>query len=311
MIAIHQEHEWKEIIRQSHYYDFYHTWYYHQMQEVNKPVLLVYRYRDDFIAFPFIRIDENSGESHLASVYGYVGPLSNKKFRDIDEGMLCGFREDFYSFLKTEGYTRVTSRLSPFSDHQLLIDKLGGEILNGKSVVLDLSVPLEVQRKHYRRNLWASIKKLQQKGYCVREGTGESAIRTFISIYWENMRRIGAHDVYLFNEQYFFDFAKADDFGAKFFFVFAGDEAIAASVVTMMNGIVNGHLIGTRGSYLAESPAKLLVDQVSVVGRQLGMKYYNLGGGLNFKEDQLFSWKAGFSRLFLESNKWIYSSHDE
>lgn len=86
----------------------------------------------------------------------------------------------------------------------------------------------------------------------------------------------------------------------------AGEETICASLLTLKNGLMQGYLIGTRESYLLESPAKLLVDQVSVMGRELGMRFYNLGGGLNFEEDNLFKWKSGFSRLFFDCPKWTF-----
>jgi len=310
IIPIYEETEWKAIIQHSHSYDFYHTWYYHSLDTSGRPILLLYRYNDDFIAFPFIRKSDSEGRHHLASVYGYVGPLASKKFDALGEQMLLGFKNAFFLYLKLEGYQHVSARLSPFLDQSFLINTLGGQLAEGKAVVLDLSISIEDQRKNYRRNLMGKIRKLERKGYYVREGQGEADVRTFISIYLENMKRIGATDVYLFNEQYFFDFLKADDFEAKLFFVFAGNEVVCATIVTLTNGFINGHLIGTRGEYLSESPAKLLVDQLSIFGRQLGMKYFNLGGGLNFKEDQLFSWKSGFSRLFLNSEKWTFSQDD-
>ncbi|MGV3706737.1 MAG: GNAT family N-acetyltransferase [Arcticibacter sp.] len=308
--TIYEETEWKAIIQRSHCYDFYHTWYYHSLDKSGCPILLLYQYNEDFIAFPLIRKSTNTGSQHLASAYGYVGPVSNKKFHDISEQMLMGFRDAFFLYLKLEGYQQVTARLSPFLDQNFLINTLGGNLAEGKAVVLDLSVPIEYQRKNYRRNLMGKIRKLERKGYYVGEGNGEADLRTFISIYLENMNRIGATDVYLFNEQYFFDFLKADDFEAKLYFVFAGNEVICATIVTLTNGFINGHLIGTRNEYLSESPAKLLVDQLSIIGRQLGMKYFNLGGGLNFREDQLFSWKSGFSRLFFSSEKWTFIQDD-
>jgi hypothetical protein len=36
------------------------------------------------------------------------------------------------------------------------------------------------------------------------------------------------------------------------------------------------------------------------------MRYYNLGGGVGFKEDSLFTWKAAFSPLHLPYKTWRY-----
>lgn len=311
IITIQQKEEWRDIISRSLNYDFYHTWYYHSLDRSGQPLLFIYEKDGDFIAFPFIERGRSMPDPHLASVYGYVGPVSNKKFVDLQSKILNGFKEGFVSFLRSSGIKSASSRLHPFIDQSFLIEKMGGSVTEGKSVVIDLSISIEEQRKNYRRNLWGDIKKMQSKGYRLREFGTDDAIRTFISIYWENMKRIGAKEAYYFNEQYFFDFMKSKDFVTKLVFINSGDIPICASLITLTNGIIQGYLIGTSGKYLPESPAKLLVDQVSVIGRELGMKYYNLGGGLNFEEDSLFKWKSGFSRLSLDCKKWTYDSLHE
>lgn len=311
IITIQQKEEWRNIVSRSLNYDFYHTWYYHSLDRSGQPLLFVYEKDDDFIAFPFIERSRSLSDAYLASVYGYVGPVSNKKFADLQLKTLDGFKEGFVSFLRSSGIKSVSSRLHPFIDQSIMIEKLGGTLIDGKSVVIDLSISIEEQRKKYRRNLWGDIKKMQSKGYHLKEFGTDDAIRKFISIYWENMNRIGAKEAYYFNEQYFFDFMKSEDFVTKLVFINSGDIPICASLITLTNGIIQGYLIGTSCKYLSESPAKLLVDQVSVMGRQLGMKYYNLGGGLNFEEDSLFKWKSGFSRLCFDCNKWTYNSLHE
>ena len=308
VLTIQQKKEWREIISRSLKHDFYHTWYYHYLNRSGVPILFVYEHNSDFVAFPFIQRAGSQNRSDLVSVYGYVGPVSNRNFQDLDIEMLEGFKESLSLFLRQQGISSLSSRLHPFIDQGFLISKLGGDIKEGKSVAIDLSIPIEEQRKNYRRNLWGDIKKMLKKGYYLKENNTDAAVRTFMSIYWENMKRIGAEKVYYFDEQYFFDFIKSDDFDVRLVSVIAGEETICASLITLKNGLIQGYLIGTRGQYLCESPAKLLVDQVSVMGRELGMKYYNLGGGLNFEEDQLFKWKSGFSRLYLNCHKWTCRS---
>lgn len=307
VITIDQKREWRDVINRSIHYDFYHTWYYHSLDKGGEPILIVYESEGNFIAFPFVIKQHNSIDRNLASVYGYTGPLSNKSFEDWDINALKDFHTEFLAFFRAGKYGIATTRLHPFMDQVRLLENIGGEFKEGKSVAIDLSTSIDEQRKGYRRNLWRDIEKLRRKGYHLKEGSSND-IHSFISIYWENMKRIAADEVYLFNEQYFFDFIGSEDFDVKLFFVIAGKQPICASIVTLTNGIIQGYLIGTREEYLSESPAKFLVDQVSVIGRKLGMKYYNLGGGLNFEEDKLFKWKSGFSRLYLNSNKWTFSS---
>ncbi|PRY48302.1 acetyltransferase (GNAT) family protein [Arcticibacter pallidicorallinus] len=306
VITMDQKCEWKDVISRSIQYDFYHTWYYHSLDRSGEPILIIYELEGDFISFPFVIRSKNSSDRYLSSVYGYTGPLSNKNFQDWDIDVLKDFDREFLEFLKAGEFSTVTARLHPFMDQVLLLENLGGEFKEGKSVAIDLSTSIEQQRKGYQEGHRRDIEKLRRKGYYLKEGSPED-IDSFISIYWENMKRIGADEVYLFDTQYFVDFMASDDFDVKLFFVIADGQPVCASLVTLTDGIIQGYLIGTRQEYLAESPAKFLLDQVTVIGRNLGMKYFNLGGGLNFDEDKLFHWKSGFSRLYLSSDKWTFT----
>jgi hypothetical protein len=51
---------------------------------------------------------------------------------------------------------------------------------------------------------------------------------------------------------------------------------------------------------------KLLFDEASVIGKNMGMRYLHLGGGVGGREDSLFNFKCGFSDLFMNFNTWRY-----
>lgn len=307
LITIQQKEKWAEYVQSSLEHDFYHTWYYHSLDKSGDPILFVQQEGKNFIALPLLkRKINNSLLFDLTSVYGYTGPISNQKFEELDEDLMEDFKTEFLRFLKTEGNISVFSRLHPFINQELLMKKFGGIYQNGKTVAIDLTISLEAQRAKYRETVAASIKQSRKKGYYVKETNSTDDIRVFIDIYTENMKRIGATDYYLFNEQYFTNLLRSDEFNSKLLLVYAGDKAICGTIITCTNFIVEGHLIGTRTEFLRESPTKLLVDEISIIGRKLGMKYYHLGGGLGFREDSLFKWKAGFSDLFLNYTSWRY-----
>lgn len=307
VLSIIEQAEWRSYVQRSICFDFYHTWYYHSLDNTGDPILFVYTEADDFIAFPLIkRSIPNTGMYDLTCVYGYTGPISNKDFTALDENFKINFKKEFSTYLKKEKIISVFSRLHSFFNQAALMGPFEGVFENGKTVVIDLQVSLEVQRAKYQKRVREKIKALRRKGYYVKEGKSPEEVRQFASIYTENMKRIGASDFYLFNEEYFQTLLDSTEFDSKLLTVYLGDKAVCGAVIVFTQQIIQAHLLGTRTEYLQYSPAKMLTDEICVLGREMGMHYFNLGGGLGFKEDSLFEWKAGFSDLFLKFNSWRF-----
>lgn len=306
-ITILEKEEWKNYVRNSLQYDFYHTWYYHSLDTTGLPLLFVYEEGENYIAFPLVkRPIPDTPYSDLTSVYGYTGPISNLKFEQLGAVFLQQFRESFLAFLKEGRFVSVFSRLHPFFDQHLSIAPMGGIHPNGKTIAIDLRIPLEEQRQKYHKRLREKIRQLKRKGYSVRECSSLEDISTFAAIYTENMKRIGASDYYLFTPSYFSDLHHSDEFNSKLLLVEIEGKAVCGAFIVCSNDIIQAHLLGTLTAYLPDSPAKLLTDEITIIGRGMGAKYFHLGGGLNFRQDSLFEWKACFSDLILDFSSWRY-----
>lgn len=312
ILSIQQKPEWTAYVKNALHYDFYHTWYYHSLDSSGVAILFVFEENEDYIAFPLLRRQiPNSEFFDFTSVYGYAGPISNKNFRDLDDGLMERFKTSFLEFLAAGKNVTVFSRLHPFFDQQFLMEKFSGIHSNGKTVAIDLTTNIETQRAGYRKSVKEKIRRLRKKEYEVHLSTDLNDAKIFAKIYAENMRRIGARENYLFDEAYFVNLLTADEFDTKLFLVFKDNHAISGAIVVCTNEIMQVHLLATLDAYLFDSPAKLLTDEITVIGRKLGYKYFNLGGGVNFKEDKLFGWKKGFSDLCYEFNSWRYIANDD
>jgi len=312
VISIHQEKEWKQFVSKSENYDFYHTWYYHNMDKSGKPILFVYKEKDDFIAFPLIkRVIPNSNLFDLTSVYGYSGPISNKCFDQISNQMKENFKIEFEFFLKENGYISVFSRLHPFFNQLSLMEKFDGIYDNGLTVVIDLRTTIDEQRSNYQSKLRRHINKIRKLGFYLKEVNSIADIREFTALYIENMKRLGANDSYMFTEEYFQSLLMAEDFDAKLFMLYLENEAVCGEVVICTKKIMQSHLLASSNKYNGYSPTKLITDEVSLVGRQLGMHFYSLGGGLGFKQDSLFHFKSLFSKFFMDFKSWRYIANEE
>lgn len=304
-ITIRQEGEWNEIIKKSLYHDFYHTWDYHNMSSEGNPILFVYSEGEDFIAFPLIKRNiPNSLFFDMTCVYGYTGPISNKIFATLSVKMRANFKKELLRFLKQNMIVSVFSRLNPFFDQLSLMETFDGLYDNGKIVIIDLQQSLQQQRSRYKGRLFGKILKLKNQGFYVKESKSPEEINEFAAIYTENMKRVCAPHSYLFTQEYFLNFLKSPEIGSKLIMVYHHDEAVCGALVIFTKKIIQAHLLATKTSYMKFSPAKLMIDELTLTGRDLGMHYLNLGGGYGFKQDSLFEFKELFSDLTLDYKSW-------
>ena len=308
IITLCQREEWSSYIKRTANHDFYHTSTYHSLDESGIPILFVYEEGNDFIAIPLIkRAIPKTDLFDFTSVYGYSGPFGNKCFKDFEESFMKKFQYHFLDFLNKEKIVSIFTRIHPFFDQHILLNKFGGVYNNGKVIALDLTMSLDEQRSKYQSTVFRHIKKLIKKGYVVKEGKELKDIRTFYSLYTAAMVRLGASKSYFFSEKYFIDLLTSKEINAKLLFVYneVGQPVCGATAV-FTNQILQVHLLATNPIYYTESPSRLLIDEITIIGRKLGMKYCNLGGGLGYKEDTLFNWKLRFSKLTIEYNSWRY-----
>jgi len=307
IFSIHDKREWTFYVRNAAEYDFYHTWHYHSLETTGSPVLFVYQELDNYIAFPLLKREiPGSGYYDLSCVYGFSGPVSNQKIDRLGNAFMENFKKAFLTFLSDENYISVFTRMHPFYNQQHLLNKFGGVHENGKTVVIDLSESIEQQRQRYRQSAMDAIRHAWKKGFRVEEEKGPAALATFVEIYTESMKRLGASNQYLFNDRYFSNLCNTSEYDARILMVYDGDTVMSSTIITFTNGIIQAHLVGTRAEYLHQSPTKFLVDEITQIGRIEGMRYYNLGGGLGYKQDKLFDWKSAFSDQHIDFKSWRF-----
>jgi hypothetical protein len=307
LITIQDRLEWIHYVNKAAEYDFYHTWHYHSLETTDTPLLFVYEQNQDFIAIPLLkRSIPESTYFDLTCVYGFSGPFSNKKMKDLDDDLIEQFKADFLKFLDDEKIVSVFCRMHPFYPQQLVLEKFGGVCDNGKTVVMDLSVNIEEQRRKYKPKTRRAINIAREKGYRLVEESGAQAIKTFFELYSQSMKRVGASEYYYFNENYFSKVVNTEEYDARIVMVYDGDIVIASTIIMLTNGIMQGHLIGVRPEYVEFSPIRYLVDELTIFGRIAGINYFNLGGGVGFKEDNVFQGKIALTDLTFDYKSWRY-----
>jgi len=309
IISAEQTEKWKNAIKKTGNYDFYHLPEYHKLHATEgNPILFVYKEDSNIIALPLIvrKIDSIQGLEafsqyfDVTSVYGYPGPVSNCNLLQ-DSGFLKRFWKLFYEIAKSSGWVTLFSRLHPILENHRLIQDSGDIVPVGETVSIDLSESSKEQWKHYSTNHKRNIKKLINEGAEVLKENSEANLDAFIELYYQTMERVGATSYYFFPKRYFQDLLDMTLDGEPIFHLFLckmDGMIVSGGLFSYCNRFVQYHLGATHGQYLKKAPIKLVFDRVRLWALEnTEAKFFHLGGGVGCQNDSLFRFKAGFSPL--------------
>lgn len=304
---IYDKHEWDECIKRCDFFDFYHTYDYHELSksENETPLLLKFEQGETIIALPLLsRTIQGTEYKDATSVYGYAGPISKSVKSGFDN--TC-FKKILLSYLKSNRYVSVFSRLNPYIPCQSYALNTIGNIHNhGKVVNINIKLPLEKQRQIFQSRLKTHINK-SRRNCTVKRARSEKDLAEFINIYYENMNRVDAKKSYYFSKSYFEKIMNSKDFESIILLASDKDtnQIIAGSIFIITNKIVQYHLSGTKNEFLHLTPTKLLIDEMRLLATDKNLDVFNLGGGLGGRaDDSLFRFKSSFSKDFKDFNLW-------
>lgn len=310
---IEEKEEWQNVLNTVKYYDFYHTYDYHQLsRETNeKPLLIKYENNGNIIGLPILlRKIFDTDYYDVTSVYGYAGPVHNNINSSFDN---TDFVNQLNQFFREKNVISVFSRLNPFiANQESILKGLGDRVQLGKVVNIDLTKDVDVQRSVFSKTTKRYINKVR-KLCSVKTSNSEEDIATFIALYYENMDRVNAKKNYYFTKEYFNDFIHSSDFQTDVLLATHNEtnEVISAAMMVKTNDIIQYHISGTRNDFLHLTPIRLLIDEMRIKGTEDQFTYFNLGGGLGSADDSLFRFKSSFSKDFKDFKVWKYIVNQE
>jgi hypothetical protein len=309
VLSLDQKEQWNTIVRSMIQHDFYDLAEYHQLEHAGKSLLLCYFSKNSSIALPVVLRPIEGTEYHdLTSVYGYVGPMSDRD--SPDEQAVKDFHNELLHFFDSQQIVSVFTRLHPLYDNQeLLLSGLGEVIDINQTVGINLGLPTREQKRQYAHSVKNQINRLRRKKVLVRKVDTKEAIDSFIQIYRENMIRVNASEKYFFSNDYFYRFM--EELPSALFLAYYKEKAISGSLITSCNGIVQPHLSATLNDYLHWSPLKLVWDRIRINAVERKEKWMHLGGGVGGKDDSLFLFKAQFSGTRLLFKTWRYIHNEK
>ncbi|HWJ29535.1 MAG TPA: hypothetical protein VNS32_23555 [Flavisolibacter sp.] len=310
IVSVSNKQEWNHIVTKAAFYDFYHCNSYHSLDKSGSAFLFVLEENDDFIAIPLIkRVIEGTNYYDCTSVWGYPGPISSKLPQELPVKLVTSFGEKMREFMLDSKIVTVFSRLHPLIEQQYCFKGLGTVIKLNKTVAIDLSLPLDMQRQQYRKSNKSEINQLRKSGYTIRKANTSNEIDAFYDIYINTMQRVNADPFYFncFDLEYFYKLLILDDARPNLLLAYKDEEIIAGGVFIATEKFMQYHVAGTKNGHMKATPMKLIIDEARLLGNQMNLKYLHLGGGVNGTDtDSLFQFKAGFSDYTFHYQIWKF-----
>lgn len=309
---------WMQVIEQCPRHDFYHLPQYHALAEDSgegKAFLFHYAEGPYSIALPLIlrSLDGLPGIPSdgihwrdATSVYGYAGPIASQA--DIPDSVVRNFQASLERDLRDLSVVSVFSRLHPILPQQALLNGMGELQTLGRTVSIDLTMPLDQQRSGIRSSHKTQINRLRRLGVtCLHDRDGLH-LDAFVHIYYETMRRVGAAPRYFFPAEYFHKLSES--LGERFHLVVCLHEGkvLCGAIFVECCGILQYHLACTTNAALKLAPLKLLLDDTRVWANGRNLKVLHLGGGATPQpDDSLFHFKLGFSNRTHDFTVWRWA----
>jgi hypothetical protein len=317
MLRPEQNEEWIDVLMHSQEYDSYHLPQYHAMAEdrgEGEAWLFVYRESGYCIAIPLLlrsiatvwcHAETGDGWRDATSVYGYAGPVVSHS--DVPLSVLLRFRSALREAFVERRVVFAFSRLHPLMSQAGLLAGMGRCVVMGKTVSIDLTLSLSMQRAGYRKDYKRQVNKLRRLGVNCFHDQEKMHLEEFIEIYHETMHRVEACEPYLFDHSYFERLTSTMGSHVRLFICQWKDRVISGGLFLRCGGILQAHLVGSRDADLAQASTKLLIDTARLWANDHGSDVIHLGGGVGAQEDSLLFFKTGFSNRMHEFRVWTWT----
>ena len=230
----------------------------------------------------------------IVSPYGYPGILISDA-ATVDPQFSELALQQFWSTLQQRGVCSAFLRLHPILGEKSCDIWSDALQENGKTVSIDLTLDEAKIWAKTRKGHQSTINKCMRLGLIGKTVSFAEHMDEFIAIYEETMDRVKAKDSYYFSREYFEGLLTLGE-RVHLGVVESEGEIVCASLFFECCGIVQAHLGGTKTDFLKQSPFNLLLHYMRLWAKTRGNKYLHIGGGVGGKQDNLYTFKSGFSK---------------
>ncbi|MCF0146343.1 MAG: GNAT family N-acetyltransferase [Eubacterium sp.] len=298
--------EWDRIVKSFSEYDFYYLNGYAKSVEVqeHEEVVLFY-YESEHLRginvvqirkindIPFFRDRLEDRYYDLTTPYGYGGWLLEEKG---DISVVGELDREYSEWCRDHHIVSEFVRVHPVIANERYLKDFYRVLPCGSVIAIDTKEPDRIWTNMESKTR-KSIRKARRNEFCVRRSTEDEAYEALSRLYYRTMDRVQADGSYYFSEDYFRTMKKELKSSTQIFLVETKEKEIAAAAMMMgENGLFTGHLAGTEEDYLSLGVVSLLYYEAAVWAGENGYDVFHLGGGVGFKRDSLFAFKASFTK---------------
>lgn len=245
----------------------------------------------DFFADP----SESPELFDVISPYGYPGILLSKAAASSSDFLELAMQELISTF-RQQNICSAFVRLHPILNAGL--EKVYPPHIcqiSGETIAVDLTLSAEEIWRQTRSDHRKDINRQKRYGLQAKIVDFDKYFADFLEIYYQTMQRVGAPQLYHFQQEYFRNLLHKLGNKLHLGIVEFECEIMCACLFTECGGIVQSYLSGTKNKFLKFSPDKLLFDYVRLWAKERGNKLLHLGGGYGGSKDGVYNFKAGFS----------------
>lgn len=235
----------------------------------------------------------------IASYRGAEGPyieeVSDGKVKDL----LITFRDSFSEYCRDNRIIAEFAKLDPWDEYATITREIMGAEYYGNFYCNDLT--RDFYALDYNRRSKRAIRKARDMGVTVNvDYTGET-IPDFVRLYQNTEEKYHTNNYYNFSEedirQYF------SLLGGRCFLINAvlSGEIITSVLVAYGRDVMHYLYLGNNPDYLIYQGNSLLTYETSLIGQKLGLKVFDMGGGVKGGNIE------GFKRNFIsDDGVWEY-----
>lgn len=258
----------------------------------------IYEEGSDFVLYPFLinpitslgfTLEDEYYD--IQGAYGYNGIVTTSK----DSSFISRFHECFDSFCQGHNIIAEFSRFHPLLNNQEFASPEMKTIYSRKTVILDLTPPLD--------DIWANsfssknrnvIKKAQKDGVTMTESHDYEFFR---QLYDQTMHNVNAEDFYFFPQSYYSEFEESFGNDLKLCFAMYDGKPISGSMFMFSKDYAHYHLSGRDIDYYKIAANNVVLWYGIQIAKERGCKWFHFGGGTTGDEDdRLLHFKQNFSK---------------
>ena len=226
----------------------------------------------------------------ITSLYGRGGIVSS--FANLND--MAPFYAAFSKYCRNAHIICGFDRFHPIIKNEVFSIP-GGEVRDiGGFVIVDLTPSLVKIEANLKSSVRKDIRKAERNGiFCFSEGN-TNHLKEFLQIYYHTMGRNAADQFYYFKENYFLAMEKEMPGKFRYFYALAGQEIVSCELVLHHGDYCHSFLGGTKRDALPLAANPILKLEIIKFYKELGCKYYMLGGG-SAPDDGIFNFKKAYA----------------